>query len=921
MRPLKLKMSGFGPYAQTVDLDLSLLGNKGLYLITGDTGAGKTTIFDGITYALYGEASGTERDENMLRSKYASTSTPTEVELEFLVGGNVYSIKRNPEYLKPKLRGEGFTTQKKEVLLTLPDKSTLSKESEVNEKIREIIGVNKEQFCQVSMIAQGNFLKLLNSDTKERVKIFREIFKTYNYEKLQNTLKGELSQIYQQYTAEKNSINQYIDGVICDSNSPFLEELNIAKQGKLFDTEVATLIEKIISYDTSLKSNAEENLKIIEKELEVISANETKAEETEKQQLQLKDNLDLLKNKQELFNSLQESLKIQKEQLNSSEKLKAEIATLEAKLPDYDTLEKLKIDINSLSKEKNSNKEELNKLSLKQKTDLEEFNKLKERLSFLTSSAENLQKLLNERDSIATKYLSVKELTDNIASYKNEQKKLKDAQELLKNKQRVYEKALLEHEALQSAYLNAQAGILAETLQSGQPCPVCGSYSHPNKAVKPVSAPNKEALEKAKIKRNTADSERINQSQKTSKILGNVETIKNVILEQGNTLFPQIEFNLLEEKASALFDSLLKKGKEVANSIAEEKKKLEEKEKLEKDLPIKEENSLLLQEKITNVNNKLLSLEATLTEKNSQFINLSSKLDLPNLEEATKKINNLKSLVNATQEQFNEAEKKATSCEREVTEIKGKISQLKTLLSNKTILDKVSLLARKEEKIKIKNSTLDLLQNISSRLSNNNIAKGKIAEKRESIFKTEQKYSLIKALCDTANGQVSGKEKIMLETYVLTTYFDRIISRANLRLMIMTGGQYELKRKLVADNAKSQSGLDLDVLDHYNGTTRSVKSLSGGESFKASLSLALGLSDEVQSSAGGIQLDTMFVDEGFGSLDEESLSQALSALNKLAEGNKLIGIISHVSTLKEKIDKQILVTKQKSGGSKVDIIA
>ena len=426
MRPLKLKMSAFGPYAQTVDLDLSLLGNKGLYLITGDTGAGKTTIFDGITYALYGEASGTERDENMLRSKYASNSTPTEVELEFLVGGNAYSIKRNPEYLKPKLRGEGFTTQKKEVLLTLPDKSTLSKESEVNEKIREIIGVNKEQFCQISMIAQGNFLKLLNSDTKERVKIFREIFKTYNYEKLQNILKSELSQIYQQYTAEKNSINQYIDGVICDSNSPYLEELNLAKQGKLFDKEVIALIEKIISCDTSLKANAEENLKIIEKELEVISTNETKAEETEKQQLQLKDNLDLLNNKQELFNSLQEILKAKKEQLNSSEKLKTEIATLEAKLPDYDTLERLKIDINSLTKEKNIDKEELNKLSLKQKTDLEEFNKLKEKLSFLTSSAENLQKLINERESIATKYLSVKELTDNIFSYKNEQKLLKD---------------------------------------------------------------------------------------------------------------------------------------------------------------------------------------------------------------------------------------------------------------------------------------------------------------------------------------------------------------------------------------------------------------------------------------------------------------------------------------------------------------
>lgn len=209
---------------------------------------------------------------------------------------------------------------------------------------------------------------------------------------------------------------------------------------------------------------------------------------------------------------------------------------------------------------------------------------------------------------------------------------------------------------------------------------------------------------------------------------------------------------------------------------------------------------------------------------------------------------------------------------------------------------------------------------ISSRLDRNGEALKNIRKGSGRLTEVETKWTWVKALSNTANGNIGGKEKIMLETYVQMTYFDRILARANTRFMIMSGGQYELKRRIEAENNRSQSGLELDVIDHYNGTERSVKTLSGGESFKASLSLALGLSDEIQSSAGGIRLDTMFVDEGFGSLDDESLQQAMRALYGLTEGNRLVGIISHVSELKEKIDKQIVVTKEKSGGSRAEIV-
>ena len=214
---------------------------------------------------------------------------------------------------------------------------------------------------------------------------------------------------------------------------------------------------------------------------------------------------------------------------------------------------------------------------------------------------------------------------------------------------------------------------------------------------------------------------------------------------------------------------------------------------------------------------------------------------------------------------------------------------------------------------------LGKLQKVRTRLSSNAAVKKKIEEKSGELTSLEERWAWVKALSNTANGNITGKEKVMLETYIQMTYFDRILVRANRRLLSMTGGQYELVRRQVADNNRSQSGLELDVIDHYNGTQRSVKTLSGGESFKASLSLALGLSDEVQSSAGGIRLDTMFVDEGFGSLDEESLQQAIRTLAELGEGNRLVGIISHVGELKEKIDRQIVVTKAKTGGSRAEI--
>ena len=283
-------------------------------------------------------------------------------------------------------------------------------------------------------------------------------------------------------------------------------------------------------------------------------------------------------------------------------------------------------------------------------------------------------------------------------------------------------------------------------------------------------------------------------------------------------------------------------------------------------------------------------------------------------------INNLALKIDEIQKSFEEANKSLNKCNESLASANSKKAQLLKSLEGKEGID----ITAENMKLKELEGAQNLLRqgekNLHSRIANNKKIYENLKLTSSNLIIAEKKYAFVKALSDTANGNISGKEKIMLETYIQMHYFDRIIARANARLMIMTDGQYDLLRRKEGLNKQGQSGLDLNVIDHYNGSERSVKSLSGGESFKASLAMALGLSDEIQSSAGGIQLDTMFIDEGFGSLDEDSLAQAMKALSSLADNNRLVGIISHVGELKQKIDKQIIVTKDRSGGSRIEFV-
>ena len=918
MRPLQLKISAFGPYSSLVALDLTKLGTSGLYLICGDTGAGKTTIFDAITFALYGEPSGEIRKANMLRSKYAESSTQTFVELQFECNNKTYFIKRIPEYERPKTKGEGTTIQKAEAELHLPSGEIITKTIDVNNKIKEIIGVDKNQFCQICMIAQGDFLRLLNADTPTRLKIFREIFKTENYLALQNKLKEELSKVLNLYNTAKNSLNQYIGGVLCPENSIYQEKLELAKTNNLFLEDTLLVVDELLKQDKTTEENLQKELDKCEQQIVLNTSNLTQCLEQEKQTNTLKETLLLLEEKNNLLNKLKQEQNTLQTLAPSYLEKEQTLLSIKLQLQDYESLNLLEQDLTNLTNCLKQQQTDILNLTNKQNNLSNELTNNKALQEKLSLAGETYQKLINERDTLRESFKNY----NNLLTLKNELlidcTKLKASQEKYLQLFNISKEKNVAYETLNALYLSEQAGILAENLQIGLPCPVCGSTNHPIKAVKAFNAPTKEQVENAKTQYDTASSNAQKESLIAGELKGKVAEKTNVITQTTQELFntQEISIDLLKTELA----KVKTRGEELKIKIEQEEKNAILLKSLNSKIPTQETELEKLKEQISTLNQEIASSNTKLTEKTQQKNTLLQKLKFESLLQASTQIQLLTQDINSYKSKIEKVNKDIEEIQNTCSELNGKTLTLKE--QTKTF-SKESLVLLEQEKIKLNITKAEInrnLQQIKTRIDTNKTAKENIVSKEKELLEIEKKLILISSLSNTANGQLTGKHKIMLETYILSTYFDRIISRANLKFMIMSNGQYELKRKTFADKLSSQGGLDLDVIDHFNGSERNVKSLSGGESFKASLSLALGLADEVQSSAGGIKLDTMFIDEGFGSLDEESLKQAISALNKLAEGNRLVGIISHVTELKEKIDKQIKITKDKFGYSKAEII-
>lgn len=941
MRPLKLKLSAFGPYKGVTEIDMEKLGERGLYLITGDTGAGKTTIFDAITFALFGEASGENRTAGMLRSKYAEPETPTEVEMCFRYRGQDYTVKRNPEYERPAKRGGGTTIQKADAELTLPDGAVLTKPREVDRKILEILGVNHQQFSQIAMIAQGDFLKLLLADTKERQEIFRKLFETEHYKALQMQILSDAKRLFVEKEDARKAIEHYVQSTTADPLSPLSLELAQAHKGAMLTADVLALLERIIADDEMRRGQLETDINEASAALEKISGHLTAIGAYQKLQSDRSRTKVQLEEAEPKLDVLQKHYEAEQAREPERKELERRITVLTEMLPQY-------AELGTLLQAQATREKELEKLiseqaqrKAKQTKGQQQLEAAKRELQTLGSVEAELATKQAAQEANARKQSELRSLQMNYEALSRKQRALKTAQEDLKTAMTRFEEADASYKERNRAFLCEQAGILARDLKPGDTCPVCGHAitEESHLAILSEAAPTEADVQKAQKLSEQLRMEMEEKSRTAMGRKGEYEASAQHVLQQCAALLgdvklqnPDAPTGTVMVTAAALNEGYQRMRAACADAqaaagaleatVKELMLQAKRKASFEEQIPAAEQKLEELNEQIRQAEARQIELQAAQKAARDEIEKQQAKLPFPTECEARAEISRLDGLKNQADAALAQAEQALRAEEKTLAELRGSLQKLseQAKTAEGAQYDAGTERAEQTRLAGLRQQRRAEADGVIARIETNKAQLTRIKEGAAELSEKERHYAWMSELSNTANGTVAGSEKMTLETYIQTTYFDRILRRANTRLMIMSDAQYELVRRKSADNIKSQSGLELDVLDHYNGTLRSVKTLSGGESFKASLSLALGLSDEISSSVGGIRLDTMFVDEGFGSLDEDSLHAAIQALAELTEGHRLVGIISHVGELKQQIDKQLVVTKDRAGGSQVEVI-
>ena len=920
MRPLNLKMSAFGPYAGCVEIPMSELGETGLYLITGDTGAGKTTIFDAICFALYGEASGPNRENWMLNSKYAAEGTPTVVELTFLHAGKEYKVCRNTDYERPAKRGGGKTSEPADATLTMPDGQVINKISNVNAKIREILGLDRGQFLQITMIAQGDFQKLITSETKERMEIFRKLFHTENYLTLQTSLQSECKSVKDRLDISRRSISQYIEGIQTDEDDEFAPEVAKAREGKETIEEVLILLDRIIDRDSAHEDKLDEELNDINSHLGKVNNILGAASALEAAKAALEAAKTAIEAEKPRTEELRKARDEAKEKLAEKESLTEEANKIEAIFPTYEAIDKLAAE-SAVIKDRVAEKTEKFEALIKEREGKEaELSAMKEEYSLIKDSSAEAEKARNVFEKLTGEVSELRELSGELKKYSDASSDLEKAQKDYIAKNDSFTNLNSIYESMEQAYLDGQAGILAGKLEEGKPCPVCGSSSHPHPAHTAGNVPSEAELEKAKEDAAKARKIREESSAEVSGMIKALEERKASLTRSVKKLMDIEDVQAAALTIDGVTEEREGKVREAEAELKKQQAKTARKTELETLMPELESKLTGIADQAEELKTAVASDTSALEAKTAQLTDMRGGLKYENLSAARSACDSLRNKAASIRKAYEAAEEALKKQNDAVTKLTAEAES-----NEKTIKESVPVdaAAAEEEKLRLTEAQTECINRkntLSSRLSANRNTKNEVARKSAELSDIEKKYGWLSALADTAGGKLTGKYKVMLETYIQMTYFERIIRRANLRLMAMSSGQYELIRMKEASNARSQSGLDLGIVDHYNGTERSVKSLSGGELFMASLSLALGMSDEIQALSGGIRVDTLFVDEGFGSLSLEKLDSTYRALVSLTEGNRLVGIISHVADLKERIDKQIVVTKSVTGGSTASIL-
>lgn len=913
MRPIRIEMSAFGPYAGKQTVEMDRLGTSGIYLITGDTGAGKTTIFDAIVFALYGTASSDRRSGDMLRSRYAEPDTPTEVKLVFAYRNKEYEIRRNPTYQRPKLRGEGMTQENASAELRLPGGEILTRTGEVDEKIREILGMTRDQFMQIAMIAQGDFLKLLLAKTEERRKIFSSIFRTGRYARLEERLKQEARQARKTYDDLMREIG-------------FEQERARLPEGTdrsgLRDEEYLQAIEKFRDEAGKRLEEGEKKQELLRGELDALAARILAAEEQEKRKKALEETRQQQTKLQAAAEQRKQELEAARSREPEAKEKEARLHVEQDRLQQYDRLEELK-----------QQKTEAEK---KQVSDEAARKKLEEGRKALTQQIQDCRQKIKEKEALAGKAAALSGEKERLRSQGAEYNELKTLLEAYEEASEKWNRAAAIYQAAcgkeqefgesyrrqYRAFLDDQAGILAAELAENQPCPVCGSLHHPLPAVKTDDAPTRETVEQSQKRWEESKTAMDEAGRKAAALRGTRDSSLQHMEEKAKGLNMPTEPASLKETLMEEQKRFRSKWKEVTEALAASEAAAEAKVVLEEKLETLQKKQEEDEEAYRKLELESARLQEQIENLSANYSELKETLPYPDRESAGKAASLLDREIREIREAVQSAEENEKAAAGRIQEAEGRMDELQKQIREGESAESMTSAELQENQKKKKGEQLRLQAEAKEDnliWETNSAAAGSIRKLSGEREQAARKYSMLQNLADTANGNLSGKQRIQLETYVQQQLFDRILVRANTRFRVMSGGQYDLvRRKEYQKN--QQSGLDLDVVDHYNGTTRSVSTLSGGESFMASLSLALGLSDEIQESAGGVQMDALFVDEGFGSLDEETLDQAMKAIQTLAEdGGRIVGIISHVTELQNRIDRQLLVHKMKSGGSTATI--
>ena len=927
MKPLKLTMSAFGSYAGKNVIDFTGQ-QQGIFLITGDTGAGKTTIFDAITYALYNQTSGGERNGNMMRSQYARPETETYVELEFLYRGQTYRVRRNPDYKITKTLKNGKIREQKvphSVELTLPDGTVFpEKKNATDAKIIEILGLTADQFSQIVMIAQGDFLKLLYTKSDERKMIFSKLFRTDIYWKIQENLRRKSMEMDERIQENDRAFEQEKSRImpLPESEEIPLDELverlrerlkDALKEQNLRRANVEELNKKITKYEEINKLFVSlEKIRQTGRELEARQAeskerrqqieNARKADKVlvaEQQNLRQQQAVEqsaqaiakmgeTLADDQEMF----ETLKTQLQEAEAKQKREAadtqkKMLALEQSFPSYEALQ------NARSEEQQAKKvwEDL------RKTSEESFHKKAAGIAALKEQQKRQEQIVEQ-------------------TKKNWEQTSLSASESAKHYEHMYE-----------AFLKEQAGILAENLSAGCPCPVCGSTVHPDPAKLSDHAVTELEVEQAKKTRAAAEEKRdlayaAFEAEKTEK----QKLAQAVEKEEADFVLAQTIAKQQRKEAEQNYVSLQKTAEQIREklvypSLAEAKKQYAA---MQKALEAAEQEMERKRQKVSELAEAMNTLKGQkLAEEENQ--KTAKKLAVKTEKEYAKLLEKSGFISEETYHLAILPERSRSKLEREEKEYESQClrqqSEQKLLekqVSGKTYTDTTEL----NEQLKVEKQALKEAEKTYMELhtayENDRSVLQNCAVYLEKGKKLESEDQVIKSLSKTANGRLSGSAKIDFETYIQRQYFKQIIHEANKRLLTMSNHQFILKLKEEANTGRKRNeGLDLSVYSLVTDSERDVKTLSGGESFLAALAMALGLSDIVERSAGAIHPDMMFIDEGFGSLDAQSRQQAIEVLGELAGDSRMVGIISHVTELKEQIDHKLVVSRTDKGSRAV----